>query len=242
MVNPELQKINPAFIEAAERTAHRISDTEKLIDYVLDKEQLTSWQGRHLFLDKDKLRFLPGQASLLFRLLSPFGFNYDQVDSILGSIDSVGAIFSSKEATLNIDRQAIIVSPVSTALVPVQITTKTKHFTFNGRHYLCRKISRADFILRKEPFIAAFDFDKLEFPLVMRAYREGERFQPLGMQGKKLISDFLIDEKIPVSLKREQAVIESGGQLAWLVERRIDDRFKVIESTKSIFEISPAGA
>ena len=51
------------------------------------------------------------------------------------------------------------------------------------------------------PWRAILDWDKVSPPLVVRSRQEGDRFRPLGMDGKKLISDYLIDEKVPIKFK-----------------------------------------
>jgi tRNA(Ile)-lysidine synthase len=67
----------------------------------------------------------------------------------------------------------------------------------------------------------------LEFPLKIRSWQEGDRFNPLGMSTEKKISDFLIDNKIPLPLKKEVKVLVSGNRIAWVVGMRIADWAKV---------------
>src|SRR5690606_1804553 len=72
-----------------------------------------------------------------------------------------------------------------------------------------------------------FDFDKLTFPLKLRKWKAGDAFQPLGMKGKKKLSDFMIDEKIPLNLKERIFVLLSDNKVVWVVGHRMDDRFKI---------------
>ncbi len=65
---------------------------------------------------------------------------------------------------------------------------------------------------------AFFDPDELTFPLKLRPWKQGDAFYPLGMAGKKKVSDFMIDSKIPVTLKKEVLVLESD------VSNRLDSR------------------
>jgi tRNA(Ile)-lysidine synthase len=82
------------------------------------------------------------------------------------------------------------------------------------------------------------DFDRLTFPLKMRNWQPGDRFQPLGMSSKKKLSDFMIDEKIPLNLKNRVMVITSGEDLVCVVGYRIDERYKIAKSTRMAFMIS----
>src|SRR5690606_20144986 len=74
---------------------------------------------------------------------------------------------------------------------------------------------------------ACFDLGKLQFPLRIRKWRPGDRFRPFGMKGFKKVSDFLVDEKVPLAWKDQVYVMESGDQICWVIGHRMDDRFRV---------------
>jgi tRNA(Ile)-lysidine synthase len=84
---------------------------------------------------------------------------------------------------------------------------------------------------------AWLDADKLELPLTVRFWQEGDRFVPLGMKGKKKVSDFFIDNKIPPHHKEKQLIILSGKDIVWLVGQRIDERYKTTPATKNVYQI-----
>ncbi|RKY00994.1 tRNA(Ile)-lysidine synthetase, partial [Candidatus Poribacteria bacterium] len=84
----------------------------------------------------------------------------------------------------------------------------------------------------KNPDAALLDYDKLSPPLVVRNRRPGDRFRPLGMKGSKKVKDFFIDIKLPLPERDRVPILVSGGQIAWIVGHRIDDRFKVTGETK----------
>ncbi len=75
---------------------------------------------------------------------------------------------------------------------------------------------------------------KLNFPLRLRNWERGDWFVPFGMKGKKLISDFMIDLKIPLSLKKDILVLVSGEDIVWVVGYRIDDRYKMNSQTTEL--------
>jgi len=85
------------------------------------------------------------------------------------------------------------------------------------------------------PQDAYLDFDKLKFPLLLRLWRTGDRFKPLGLSGTKKISDFLNDIKISGPAKKQQYVLCAGNEIVWLVGYRIDHRYRVTNSTKTIY-------
>jgi len=94
-----------------------------------------------------------------------------------------------------------------------------------------------EYIIRDDSLVGAFDLDKLVFPLIVRKWQSGDRFYPLGMGHSKKLSDFLIDIKVPINFKERIQVLVSEGNVVWVVDHRIDDRYKVTEETKNVLEI-----
>jgi tRNA(Ile)-lysidine synthase len=73
--------------------------------------------------------------------------------------------------------------------------------------------------------------------MMVRSLRPGDRFRPLGLGGEKKIKDFLMDEKIPRSLRAGIAILEIGGKVCWVVGQRIDDRFKISGQTQTVLQV-----
>ncbi|MEC8645763.1 MAG: tRNA lysidine(34) synthetase TilS [Candidatus Latescibacterota bacterium] len=83
-------------------------------------------------------------------------------------------------------------------------------------------------------FYIALDADKLEARPLLRSAAVGDRFRPFGMRGQKKLSDFLIDQKHPRILRDEVLVLESAGEIAWVVGMRMSDAFRVEPSSRRI--------
>jgi len=90
---------------------------------------------------------------------------------------------------------------------------------------------------RAEGTRAFMDFDTLRFPLIVRSWKEGDRFQPLGMTGQKKVKDFFIDVKLPKRERERIPIVLFGDVVAWIGGQRIDDRVKVTDFTKKILEM-----
>ncbi|MBD0257800.1 MAG: tRNA lysidine(34) synthetase TilS, partial [Cytophagales bacterium] len=95
----------------------------------------------------------------------------------------------------------------------------------------------AGYKISTSPRVAALDLQTLRFPLRIRRWKEGDWFCPLGMTSKKKISDFLIDEKVPLNLKERVWVLLSGDSIAWIIGHRIDNRFKITDKTEQVYQL-----
>ena len=82
------------------------------------------------------------------------------------------------------------------------------------------------------------DADRLTDPLTVRRWQEGDWFIPYGMSGRKKVSDYLIDHKVPLPEKARQFVLLSGDEIVWLVGRRIDDRYRLTAETENVLRIT----
>jgi tRNA(Ile)-lysidine synthase len=117
--------------------------------------------------------------------------------------------------------------------VLLEIDEKTTALDFPMRIRIEKSEVNQDFL--KSRHVGVFDFDKLEFPLVLRKWKEGDHFQPFGMSGRKKVSDFLISQKVELSQKRKVFVLESNGEITWVVGMRISEKFKLTESASAMW-------
>ena len=93
----------------------------------------------------------------------------------------------------------------------------------------------------KEKSVAMFDYDKLQFPLELRHWKQGDSFSPFGLKGKQKLSDFFNNQKYSIIEKEHQWLLCSGDDIIWVVGKRIDDRFKITNNTKTIYRVEIDG-
>jgi tRNA(Ile)-lysidine synthase len=94
-----------------------------------------------------------------------------------------------------------------------------------------------NFVIPSDSSVAGLDSEKISFPLIIRGWEEGDRFYPLGMNRKKKLSDYFTDNKYSRIDKEKIRILESGGRIVWLIGDRIDNRFRITDSTKKVFLI-----
>ena len=98
-------------------------------------------------------------------------------------------------------------------------------------------IQKKDFVFSSDRNIEYLDYDLLSFPLSLRTYQQGDWFIPLGMESKKKLQDFFVDEKIPNYLRSNVLILTGGGEILWIVGHRIDNRFKITNKTKKALKV-----
>jgi len=210
------------------------------------KKQFIEQRGDEFWISIPKLKLNQAYKTILFELLSEYGFNSDQVSQIADSFESEsGKIFLSASHRIIKDRKHLIISAVSTTSVSEMLIHETDEQINAGKLFL--KISDRtpkEFSIPKDSSVSCLDKKELEFPLVLRKWKKGDYFYPLGMknlpagrQGKKKISNYLVDRKIPLPEKENIWVIESNRRIACIIGERIDERFKVTSSTETIYVV-----
>ena len=183
-------------------------------------------------INKSKLLSLKNNKIFLRELIHPFGFS--QSHKIIESCNSSsGKIFNSNSHRLLIDRDKIIISKKDrNDNMVVELDEYVENITY-PISLKFRQTTQTKYNATKNTVF--LDKDKLTFPLKLRKWEEGDFFYPLGMNGRKKLSDFFIDNKFNRFEKEECYILCSGSDIVWIVGHRIDDRFKVSDNTKKVY-------
>jgi len=176
-----------------------------------------------------------------YYLLKAYAFPRSETDKIFDAFQSksVGKHFFSEYFELLIDRDVLIVRKRATS-VKQQFLIHSTDTVVDEPVKATLKIVSGNTIeptLFKNPNDGFFDFSKLVFPLTLRKWREGDRFQPYGMKGSKLVSDFFTDIKLSLFEKEATWLLESGGSIIWIVGYRTAEPFKVTKNTEKVLLI-----
>ncbi len=173
---------------------------------------------------------------LLFEILRPYGFHGKIIPVILRSLSgNSGKTFLSRSHQLLIDRDSILVYYPGAKPDYRYYLDPANPDSMEEAGFEVELNTAVPFIPSADPWCAWLDYDALEFPLVVRPWKAGDFFVPLGMNHKKKVSDFFIDSKVSRLEKSQTPVVLSGGQIAWIPGHRIDQRFRITRSTVNAF-------
>ena len=165
---------------------------------------------------------------LLFEWLRDYGFNEDQVHFIHEALNSgqPGTSFFSPTHRVTIERNGLELTPICQQdETPLELSYE-------------QITNDCSFVMDTSNRVAQLDYEKLSFPLQIRKWQAGDRFHPLGVKGSKLLSDFFVDQKMTNRQKEEcYVLVTADDTIVWVVGRRIDDRYKVTDKTKTILKV-----
>jgi tRNA(Ile)-lysidine synthase len=235
-----LQRI-PSLINNINKTAFRLDESGRFI-----QTQVKKWMDKHGVFGEGESR-LPIQAlqqtegyiAILECWLKSMGFTYAQLQSVAQLMcASNGRMIESESHRLVRDRGWLVCLEKKSENNSIQfIEEGCLNFNFDmGR--LVFQANGPSLKLDQELTVAQMDYSKLEFPLKLRRWKPGDYFYPLGMTKKKKLSRFLIDLKLTPLEKEKVWIMESGSRICWVVGLRIDNRFKVDESSYRVLKIN----
>ncbi len=244
---PMLEEQNPAFRKSLMDTIFKLSETERIFSNEMEnlkKSLMLEKEGRILVRIRD-LEQHPSKNTVLYEILSDFNFGSAAIEDIGKSLGGhPGRQFFSPTHRLVRDRDELI-------LTPLKEEENRKYYLELEEGQILDPIglewviveNTPKLLIPGNPEVACLDLDKLDFPLILRHWQQGDYFRPFGMKGTKKISDFLIDEKLSLPDKENVWLLASGQKIIWVIGRRIDDGFRITEKTRHVLMIrySPAG-
>ena len=233
-VLPLLEEIAPGATLNIDKTAKYLRESEKVYNIEMQRELKDVSDS----ISISWLLHLPSPSSFLHEWLSPLGFNSSQTEQIFLSLNGdSGREFSSATHHLVIDRDKLIVEPVSDPMKSIKIPECGTYRYDESTIYKVETTS--DINISRSADVATFDASKVELPLMLRPVKTGDWFVPFGMAGRKLVSDFLTDIKQSVFQKRRQMVLtDASDRIVWLVGLRTDNRFCVTSATTEILKVT----
>ena len=219
-----------------QQNAERFENSQQNLAFFYDKcrAELLKEVNGDLHFNLEVLQTYPAPIDVLFYFLSEYGFQDWKAITNLFSAPS-GKVISSNTHELLKNRTSLVLKKTvssTSAQFFIQEDLSSVSSPFN---LTFKQLRTSGFKVSTNPLIAALDYERLEFPLVLRKWESGDVFQPLGMRGKKKLSDFFIDTKLSIFEKRNTWVLCSATKIVWVVGHRIDERFKLVENCQKVY-------
>ncbi|QXU41950.1 tRNA lysidine(34) synthetase TilS [Pedobacter sp. D749] len=241
-VVPHLQEINPNLEKTFAENIARFAELETFLNIQVQKiaNKILNKRNDGIYIPLDEIYKLNPQKLLLYELLKPFNFGENVVQEILDSLKALsGTHFFSATHQAIINRNDLVIVEKNISVTANQfIHPTTENIAFANDEISLTFTDMVEFeINSNKAFVNA---DKLIFPLVLRNWQNGDKFIPLGMRNLKKVSDYFIDEKVPLHLKSVTPILVNGnGEIVWIAGMRQDNRYKLTTATKkvAIFEL-----
>ena len=233
-VVPPLKEANSSLLKNFQTTQRNLLASEKLIeDYMALIFNLAVTKDQEMYsIDIEKLKALPNTDALLYELLNGFGFTaWNDVTDLMDA--QTGKQLFSKTHRLLKNRDALLLTEITS-----EEDTEVSVSEQGLESPIHLKIERVEKMAQAADNIIYVDYDRLQFPLTLRKKRAGDIFYPFGMKGKKKLSKYFKDEKFSIFDKENTLLLCSGDEIVWVVNHRMDSRFKVDAETKNIGRIT----
>ena len=233
---PVFKEINDSFLQSFQNTLEHLNQEQSLVSDAVQMvyEKVVSEENEQLKIDISTLLRYKNYKVYLYQWLYKYGFSawddvYNLVDSQTGKqIFSKNFILLKNRGFLvlskihNIENQEFVISSISE--IP----------KFPLKLNLCNLSN----ISNQSKCVIFVDENKIQFPLTIRKWKEGDYFYPSGMQGKKKVSKYFKDEKFTLFQKQDTWILESNKQIVWIIGHRADERFKVENTTQTTIKIA----
>lgn len=237
---PAIRKVFPGVEENILENIERLKEVEKLFEQSVSKhkQNLIVEKGVEEHIPVLKLKNIIPLRTILWEIIKNKTFTPGQIDEVIKLFEADnGSYIKSSSHRIIKNRRWLIIAPLQNELV--------QHITIEKDD---KKIVYTEGVLLLENpvklkpdhsvSVACIDADKISFPLLLRKWKQGDYFYPLGMMKKKKLSKFFIDQKLSLTDKEKVWVLESDNRIIWVINHRIDDRFKVVSSTKNILKVT----
>lgn len=236
---PEVVKFFPGTDVNILHNAERFAEVEQLYEQaiVIHKAKLLEVKGNETHIPILKLKKAQPLRSIVFEIIKDFGFTAHQTDEVIALLESEsGRYIASASHRIIRNRNWLIIAPAETTDAVTILIEKGEglvNFALGALQVETANCQPATV----DATIACLDAKEIGFPLLLRKWKTGDYFYPLGMQKKKKLGRFFIDQKLSKTEKENAWVVESNKCIIWVVGHRIDDRFKLTPSTREILRL-----
>jgi tRNA(Ile)-lysidine synthase len=241
---PAFCTVNPSFVRTMQANILHFNEAAQLYRWSIDAllpTIVTHADNDIHYINTPALLAAPAPETLLFEILQPYNFGSHTVEQLFEKLllAKSGRQFFSSTHRVVVHACQVIITPLA--------PTVAEEYYFSAdetmiEHPVCLRMERititSDFVPNNSPLIACLDADRLTFPLQLRRWQQADSFCPLGMNRKKKLSDFFVDNKLDIIRKENVWLLVSGGEIVWIIGLRIDNRFRITPATKCVLRIT----
>jgi tRNA(Ile)-lysidine synthase len=227
----------------------RFKETEQLYAQAIEmhKKKLLEYKGNEIHIPILKLQKIRPLNTILWEIIKDHNFSAHQIDEVkkLFGADNSRYVQSPSHRIIK-NRSWLMLAPKENEEAgSILIEENDKQVNFRNGILNFELFSNAGLPVGQTSeqlstaySIAQLDAKNIEFPLLLRKWKQGDYFYPLGMNKKKKLSRFFIDKKLSATEKENVWVLEMNKKILWVVCYRIDERFKITASTREVLKIS----
>jgi tRNA(Ile)-lysidine synthase len=238
---PDLQKVFPQVEDNLLNNIERFREIELLYNQTvqLQKKKLLEKKGNEIHIPILKLLKTSALNTIVYEVIKDYGFTAHQTNEVADLLKSdTGKYISSATHRIIKNRNWLIIAPNENKEAQHILIEDEGSLQFTEGSLEFKKILNIKYSILNDHLFAQLNADEIKFPLLLRKCKPGDYFYPLGMKKKKKLNRFFIDQKLSLTQKEKTWVIEMDKKIIWVVGLRIDDRFKITDSTKYILQLS----
>jgi tRNA(Ile)-lysidine synthase len=241
LVIPVLKEINPSVETTLNETAGRLGEVNDIMaEFINDlSEQSIIRDNNILKIRLKALNPFVGNNTVLYELFKPYGITGNSLDDLKTIIKGKtgSQVFTGTHRIIR-NREEILITELSEICIRSRSAKNLKELKKEGGF---KSVGLVDistrFVIPGDRGLACVDYEKLRFPVIIRNWKPGDFFYPLGMNKKKKLSNYLIDRKYSRPEKEKLLILESNGSIVWLIGERIDNRFRITKRTRKALVI-----
>jgi tRNA(Ile)-lysidine synthase len=242
VVIPAIEKIYPHVQENVANSINRFQDTADLYNQAVarHKKRLLETKGNMVQVPVLKLLKSSPRHTLIYEIIKNFGFTPQQVAEVEKLLTSEsGKYCASSTHRILRNRAWLLITSLEASDEQVALLDKEDASTFFDQKVLqLNWLKDSEIKISTNNSLAVLDASEIRFPLIIRKWKAGDYFYPLGMKKKKKLSRFFIDQRLSLVEKEKVWVVESSKKIVWVIGLRIDDRFKVTDTTRQAIQLS----
>ena len=244
-VFPLFREMNPSFVKTLTRSMGYFSQEYDIADdYFQENKDSVFSEGR---INVKALLGLKHWEYVLYRIAEQYGFNMQTMEAVTRCLKEpgqiAGKIFTGDGYKMVSSSDALIISEIKQGERQEGLSVEGPgDFVFNQNMLCVRVFPRTpDMPLEQPAGTLIFDAEKVPFPFVLRSWQKGDWLNPLGLRGRKKLSDMFTDLKFSLLDKQDAVVLQcpgmADGHIGALIGQRIDDSLKVTPATRTILMI-----